>query len=670
MAQLAALLLALFGLLPIANWIAGGHAAPWYDERLRLWSIGGALVAAAAISVGAAIRRWPTLWADGAWGRVSTRWHSAGRRADAGIALSAGVIYAGIARIVFSAKPLLTDEIIQLYQARIFASGHLWLPAPAHPEFTSAMNLIDWGGKVYGQFPAGGPAMLALGTLLHIEWLVGPIAAAAGVYCFARLLRIVEPRIGVALAALLLFALAPFTMFLGGSMMNHTTTLAWLLGAALALAHATRATAPAGAGAVPRAALLLGVALGVAATIRPLDGLAFALPAAVWLLLRALRGGRAEWIALIASGIGVALPLAALFWVNNAQTGHPLEFGYITMWGRSHELGFHDAPWGPPHTPARGLELINLYLLRLQTWFLETPVPALLFATGALALTRVLTAFDRYVLASCGLLLLAYFAYWHDGFYLGPRFVLPLAPWLALWTARFPSALAERGASLIAQRMTLTAGITALLLGGLVLLPIRAEQYRAGLPVMRLDADDAARTAGVHDAIVLVRESWGAQLYARMWGLGVSRIDAHNIYSRMDICRLDALLQEFEGRGGTAADFLARARPIADASHRLVRLRNVGDSAVHLMAGATVSPACLRRIRENQAGFTTFAPLLLAGKAGNHFVRDLHALDSLLLREHPGKPVYLLVRDTTATAPLRLLPVAIDSAVAEWRARD
>ena len=44
MAQLAALILVVFGLLPIANWIAGGHDAPWYRERLTLWSIGGAVV--------------------------------------------------------------------------------------------------------------------------------------------------------------------------------------------------------------------------------------------------------------------------------------------------------------------------------------------------------------------------------------------------------------------------------------------------------------------------------------------------------------------------------------------------------------------------------------------------------------------------------------------------
>jgi hypothetical protein len=83
-----------------------------------------------------------------------------------------------------------------------------------------------------------------------------------------------------------------------------------------------------------------------------------------------------------------------------------------------------------------------------------------------------------------------------------------------------------------------------------------------------------------------------------------------------------------------------------------------------------VAEVCLRRIRENQAGFTLYTPLLLAGRSGNLFVRDLHARDSLLLQAHPGKPVYLLLKDTAATAPLRLLPVRMDSALAEWRTVD
>lgn len=665
MAQLAALILTVFGLLPIANWITGGHSAPWYRERLTLWAVGGVVVVTTMIAVRLAVRTWPALWDAGRWASLAGRWRTANRRVDAALAAVAALLYAGISHVIFSAKPLLTDEIVQLFQGRIFASGRLWLPATQFPEFTSAINVIDWGGKVYGQFPAGGPAMLAVGTLLHIEWLVGPIAGALGVYAFARLLRIIEVRDGVALAALLLFAFAPFCAFLNGSMMNHVTTTTWLLAASLALAAATRP-----AHAVPRAAFVAGLCLGFAATIRPLDAAAFALPAAVWLVFRAMRGSAPHLRALCWSGVGIAVPIAALLAVNAAQTGHPLEFGYLTMWGASHELGFHEAPWGFPHTPARGVELINLYFLRLQSFFLETPVPALLFATAALALTRSLAAFDRFILSGSGLLVLGYFAYWHDGFYLGPRFFLPLAPWLALWTARLPAALAARNISLATQRMVLTGGITSLMLGGLILLPLRAEQYRSGMPVMRLDADATAAAAGVTNAVVLVRESWSAQLIVRMWALGVSRVEARRLFAGMDACELDQLLARTERQHGDSRSFLGAARAIAATSRRLVRLRSVGDSAIHLTAGAMVAEVCLRRIRENQAGFTLYTPLLLAGRSGNLFVRDLHARDSLLLQAHPGKPVYLLLKDTAATAPLRLLPVRMDSALAEWRTVD
>ena len=665
MAQLAALILAVFGVLPIANWIVGGHAAPWYHERLALWAVGGAAVGTVALVVGLGVRKWPALWSAGRWALLAERWRHANHRADAAVAALAALLYAGISHFIFSAKPLLTDEIVQLFQGRIFASGRLWAPAAPYPEFTSAINVIDWGGKVYGQFPAGGPAMLAVGTLLHAEWLVGPIVGALGVYAFARLLRIIEVRDGVSLAALLLFAFAPFCAFLNGSMMNHVTTTTWLVVAALALAHATRT-----ADVIPRAAFLTGLCFGIAATIRPLDAASFALPAGGWLAWRALRGGAPHWRALLWSGLGIAIPLAALLAVNSAQSGHPLEFGYITMWGASHELGFHEAPWGFPHTPARGLELINLYFLRLQGYFLETPVPSLLFATAALALTRALTAFDRVMLIGCALLVLGYFAYWHDGFYLGPRFLLPLTPWLALWTARLPATLASRHVSIAVQRMVLTAGITSLVLGGLILLPLRAEQYRSGMSVMRLDADAAAEDAGVTDAVVLVRESWAAQLVVRMWALGVSRAESQRLFARMDACALEQLLSRIERQGGNSANFLGAAQSIAATSPRLVRLRSVGDSSVHLTAGAPIAEVCLRRISENQAGFTLFTPLLLAGRSGNLFRRDLHARDSLLLRMHPSRPVYLLVKDTTAAGALHLLPVSLDSALVEWRSAE
>src|SRR5690606_14225069 len=101
---------------------------------------------------------------------------------------------------------------------------------------------------------------------------------AVGAICvllFWSLLAFLEPNASVRWrrGATLLFALAPFGVFMFGSHMNHATVLLWLLVAALALAHATARpdSSPLWGG-------LAGLALGVAATIRPLDAACFALP--------------------------------------------------------------------------------------------------------------------------------------------------------------------------------------------------------------------------------------------------------------------------------------------------------------------------------------------------------------------------------------------------------
>ncbi len=659
MAQLAALFLLCFGLLPIANWIPGGHDAPWYANRLAEWWLNGGIVCGIGVVAAIAFRSNPGLWRTGLWARVAAKWRAAGRAGDAGIAGLVFVVCAVVSRVVLSAKPLLIDEIISLYQARIFTTGRLWLPASAHPEFTNAMHLLDWNGKVYGQFPAGGPAMLAIGTLVHAEWLVGPAATAIGAYLFGRLLRRLDLRDGTALAALLLYSLSPFTIFLGGSMMNHVTTTMWLIGAALALVIATE-----GESGRPRSAFLMGLCLGIAASIRPMDAAAFAIPAAGWLVWRA-RLGSTHFKALVLSGVGVALPMALLFYINAQQTGHPLRFGYIEMWGKSHELGFHVPPWGAPHTPARGVELVNLYLLRLQEYFLECP-PSLLFATFALAFATRLRAFDRWIFAASGMLLLGYFAYWADGDYLGPRFMLPLAPWLALWTARLPAMMEGRRIAIPVIRGTVVAGVAALLLGLASDLPVQARLYRNGMSSMRLDIEGAAAASGVHNAIVFVRESWGAQMMSRMWGLGVNRMEAEHLYRTNDACRIESAIAAADHAGGDGATLMQHLAGYAVDSAKLVTVPTLPDTTVRFLPGSSLTPRCVRRIVEDQAGFALYPPFLLV-RDGNVYVHDLHARDSLVLAEHPGKEIWLLTKSPKVGSPLRFERVKPDSMRAEWQ---
>lgn len=657
-----AALVALLGFLPIANWLPGRDQAPWFAALAVDLGTGLSIAAGAGLVLAILSRRAPILWPSGLLSPVR---RSADRRWPAwvaGIAALAWVLYAWVARELFAGRPLLIDEIVQVFQARMLATGRFWTPAAPYPEFFGSLNLVEQAGRIYGQFPMGGPAMLALGTLVGAEWLVGPVFGACGVLAFGALVRRIEPRPGVALGAILCFALAPFAVFMSGSHMNHVTALCWLVVGMWGLARSTSA--------VPgrfQDGLIAGLGFGIAATIRPVDALAFALPATFWLLARAVRYRAVA--PLLGAGLGVALPLVALGWANLRTTGAPLRFGYTVLWGHGHDLGFHATPWGPVHTPGRGLQLINLYFLRLQTYLFEAAAPSLLAVVGALAFTRRLAAFDRYLIASAALVVGLYFAYWHDGFYLGPRFMYPLLPLLALWTARFLPALRENAGDGLPLRAATYAALIALALGGATAVPLRVRQYRSGMLTLRWDPDRAAAAAGVRNALVFVRESWGAELVARMWGAAISRPDADAIYRAADPCRLDSALTRLETEGLRGAAAAHELRPLLGDSVRLVSAEAVtGDRGLRLTPGIRYSRRCIAKIEANKSGFTLFPPLLLARRFGNVYARDLGARDSLLLRAYPDRPVYLL---KPASAAMGSEPVfsllRTDSLLAAWR---
>jgi hypothetical protein len=371
--------------------------------------------------------------------------------------------------------------------------------------------------------------------------------------------------------------------------------------------------------------------------------------------------------ALLLSGLGVALPICALLVVNNAQTGDPLLFGYIALWGPSHELGFHVTPWGPPHTIATGIELVNLYFLRLQSHLLETPAPALLFATVALLLTPRLRPFDRWAISGSTLLCLAYLSYWHDGYYLGPRFLLPLAPWLILWTVRLPGILALRISNPLVPQVATTVGVIALVVAATQLVPLRASQYRNGMSNLRPDLDSLLVANQVDSGTVLVRESWGAQLLARMWGVGVPRTEAEGFYRTTDGCVLNRALNRVPQAGrapvGTLHELLGPSR--ADSS-RLRALSPAPDTTLRVLPGSEWDAECVSHVREDEAGFALFAPAILITNSELMVVRDLH-------RRPPATqpPYFLLRRDgTSVESPFEILELDPDSLRRAWGASD
>lgn len=659
LARLWALLLAVLGSLPIANWIAGGHAAPWYATVLSEWVSGSAIGVGVAVVLFLVLRRfdrWPSGWLRGADVAAARPGWTAFL-----LGIGAVLLYAVVAVTVLAGRPLLIDEIVQVMQAQIFAEGRLSRPADAAPEFFSALHVVDLRDRVFSQFPPGGPLMLVPFVLAGAAWLAGPFFGSIAVVAYWHLARRTDAP-AVALGAALLFALAPFLVFMAGSHMNHVPTLAWFCLALVALHAVTSGRDRAGP------ALGLGLCLGMMVAIRPVDGAAFAVPAGVWLVTRTVRG-TTSLATLLSSGVGVVLPVAGVLAYNQATTGDPFLFGYELLWGASHGLGFHAAPWGITHTPARGLELVNLYFLRLQTYLFETPLPSLVPATVALALARRVSAMDRYLLASSALLVLGYFAYWHDGFFLGPRFLYLLLPLLVLWTARLPSIVRERFANGGLDRFVLLTYAVCAAVAVTLSVPVRARQYANGLLNLRHDYLEPARVAGVNSAVILVRESWGAQLIARLHALQVSRSDAEAIYRTVDACLLDSTIASLEREGIRSDGALSRLRPLTADSLRLVSGAASPDVTLRVQPGAMYSSLCQRRLLEDRAGYTLYAPLLARDPGTNVYARDLHARDTVLLARYRDRPVFLLrTRSSAVGAPLFLEPLNGDSARAEWAA--
>ena len=649
--------LTLLGFFPLVNWLPGGRQAPWYSTVALDWVYGSLIAVGGGIVLAILARSFPALWRERRLTALLDYYHRGPMRATAIIALTSFVVYVAVAFLVQDGRALHLDEIVQTYQARIFASGALTLEAFPYPEFFNQMLLVDGGGRVFSQFPAGGPAMLALGTLIGAEWVVVPLAGALTVLAFGWGVQRFDERPGVRFGATLLFALAPFMVFMSASRMNHVTAMLWIVTAVAALAWVVTSDRSR-----PGLAFLSGIAFGAAATIRPADALAFALPAALWYLGRTIQRPR-RWTDLASAGVGVALPMAALMWVNAQTTGHPLVFGYSVLWGEAHNLGFHAAPWGVAHTPGRGLEQISLYFLVLQRYLFETPFPALLPTILALALSRTFRPLDRYLLVGSGFLVGIYFAYFHNGVYLGPRFIFPLLPMLAIWTARLPVLVKERFGPGLPYRTTVYAYAIGAAVAVTVSTPIRAGAHAANMVTSRWDAS----AAGVSHALVLVRESWGAQLLSRMWALGVTRPQAEMLYAASDRCRLEHAISEVEQAGGSGPDAFAALLPVVEDSARLVPAPFSKDPTARVLPGAVYSIVCSTRVAEEQTGFTVFLPLILAEDGGNIYARDLHARDTLLLQAFPDRDVFLLKPPSTALGEEpQYYPLSRDSLYRAW----
>lgn len=329
--------------------------------------------------------------------------------------------------ICFQHKPHIDDTIAQLFNARIFAQGKLYAPAPSLPEFFDRNHMIIDGGKWYSQYPPFHPGLLALGVLVGTPWLINPMLGALAVIVFYYLGKeLFDEKTGRISA--ILGALSPFLLFMSSEYMNHASALLLLSCFILFFFRMIRKHSFV-------SALLAGIFLGLAVNVRPLTALAISTPLIIYSFYLFGRKPRTYFPRLSLMAIAAVILVGFLLYYNYLTNGNPLTFGYTARWGSDHGLGFGHSGWGPAHTPLRGLlgtwEDVNA----LNRFLFEWPIPSLLFVALLFA-SRQTNLKDYLLLSIITAPVIAYFFYWFHGILFGPRWEYETLGALVILSAR------------------------------------------------------------------------------------------------------------------------------------------------------------------------------------------------------------------------------------------
>lgn len=450
-----------------------------------------------------------------AWQQLGDRWLGSqrtdqpvpGQFFDRTATIAAGwtfVVALLLVLFAYQRIPHLPDEIVYELHARYLATGQLALPPPPAPNAFDVDLMYRDDTRWFSMAPPGWPGLLALGAIAGLAWLVNPVLAGLTVLLLHAVLReIYPPR--TARGATLLFALSPWLLFLGMSLMTHVASLLFALVAAFGVARARRTGS-----AWPT--FIGGLAIGIVSLIRPLEGLILALLLGFWSL-----AARGRWFRLTPSimlVLGTVLAAALVAPYNSALTGSPTRFPFALYSDRYYAPGVNDLGfganrglgWGPLDPfPGHGWKdvIVNSILnsvtinTELFGW-----ITGSLVALVLLFVTRRLRA-DWYMLAIIFVVVGFHAFYWFSG---GPDFagrywffvIVPLCALTVSAIRRLPVADSTRA--------RLALGIAALSLSAmLTFMPWRAMDkywhYRRMEPgIARLAAEHQ-----MQGALVLVR---------------------------------------------------------------------------------------------------------------------------------------------------------------------
>ena len=550
--------------------------------------------------------------------------------------------------IAYRRFPSTADEIAQLWHAKILASGALALPPDANPEFFAIDNIVDVG-RWYSQYPIGGPAALVPGVLIGAPWIVHPLLAGATVALTYQFSRVAFGELQARAVALVL-AQSQTLLLMSGTYLNHVPTLFLASAVMAALAQWERAESL-----KPRLAwaALVGLLLGLIATVRPLDAIAVAAAAGAFQVY--VIGFRpARWIELVMQGLAGVIGTLPLLISNALTTGSPWVFGYDAAWGDGHRIGFHADPTGEVHSFARGVAYAARYVSELNFATVGWPVPLLAIIVIGLLVMRRTTRWDALLLGLVGAQVSAYALYWGLGEYLGPRFLYTAIPAIVILAVRAPF-LAADVLGPPAGRMGFMLIALSVLVTWLAPHPATARGFVAQMTQVRrgfrLDVAEVVRQADIHNAIVFIREATSARILHRLWGIGMPRDEAGRLFTTSDACTVLVGIREAERDTALSVEKrLARVRQLAVPLPDTGDVLGTRDSGIKFAGRGTITDACRAELDADTFVPGVFGPSLLLNTWGADgrlagdviYAQDLTEHNEVLRRRFAGRTWYRL----------------------------
>ncbi len=452
-----------------------------------------------------------------------------------GMAIWVTVVSATVSYVVLEHIPHIDDSVSNLFQAKYFAAGHLYLPAPPDTESFYVDLTVVKDGKWFGYAFPGWPAVLAIGVLAGVPWLVNPVLGGILILlAHAWLLR--RCGRGTANVAILLLAASSWLIFTSAELMGHPLTATMVL---LALVAFDRATEQGRRWVLW--SLLAGAAAGLLMLTRAFDGIILAgamglITLIDGLLLRA-------WRAILVTGIAAAAVSALIFPYNRAVTGDPTYPAHVA-WADAHYgpgvdvLGFGPnvgiSSWPnldplPGHGPADVVLNLNKNMFMVNLDLFGWAMGSSIFVYLAFGLGRWRRD-DAFLLALVASYLAGYSAfYFSGGPDLGARYWYPILVALAGLSARgaqmVAAELRARGASINPGVRIGAFVVVATVSAATVMLPWRAVTKHYRYRGVTAEARELAASQHFDHALVFLRAPENGRDYQSAFIFNPSTLD-------------------------------------------------------------------------------------------------------------------------------------------------